>query len=308
MEGMTAGAVKARAGLPRVLDLTELWAAGVSAAERLAHVRAARWRDVPGRGVVTDCGPLDGTDLQAFALLEIGPSARLGGTTALQAAGLVGYEDERIHIWVPKGAEKSPSTVPRVRLHETRRWSVTEHATSASPARSTTPVAAVQGALWARSLRQATLVLTMTVQQRLARAEDLRDELNRVRRHPYLRPLRLVLSDITDGAHSMGELDFARLCREHHLPEPSRQVLRHTADGRRYLDVRWAAYGIVVEINGAGHGRLDRAMSDELRMVDLQIRGDDAVTVSVITLRIDPGPFFERLERLLRARGWRPSC
>ena len=65
--------------------------------------------------------------------------------------------------------------------------------------------------------------------------------------------VRQVVADLTDGAHSLGELDFARLCRERGLPEPSRQAVRRGPRGTIYLDVRWDHLRLVVEIDGAQH-------------------------------------------------------
>jgi len=70
------------------------------------------------------------------------------------------------------------------------------------------------------------------------------------------------LRDITDGAQSLGELDFAQMCRRHGIPPPDRQVLRRTARGRVYLDARWAGRRLVVEIDGAGH-RVGLAVTDD---------------------------------------------
>ncbi len=305
--GSPASAARTRAlSLPRVVPLDELWAAGVTRAERLGHVAAGRWRDVPGRGVVLDTGPVVVHDRWSLQLVQVGPSARLGGVTALQAVGLTGFVELLTHIWVPKGAEKSRPTSPDVRLHETRRWSVDRDATMSPVPRSVPVVATVQGALWARTLTQGALVLAMAVQQRLVRAADVRERLELVRRHPYRRLLLLVLGDIADGSHSMPELDFLRLCRAHGMPDPDRQVERLRQDGRRYLDARWGAYGLVVEVNGLGHERLDRVVADDIRMVALRADGDEAVQVTSTTLRLEPAAFFEAFTRLLRARGWTP--
>ena len=70
------------------------------------------------------------------------------------------------------------------------------------------------------------------------------------------------------------------------------------------LDAYWERYRVVVEINGAGHNALDVAMRDELRITDLQVQGEAVIPLSVLTLRCDPDPFFDALERLLRTRGW----
>jgi very-short-patch-repair endonuclease len=146
----------------------------------------------------------------------------------------------------------------------------------------------------------------MPVQQRLVRADAVARELDRVKRHRFRRALIEAIGDIGGGAESLNEIDFARECRIRGLPEPSRQVLRRTPQGRIYLDVRWDRYGVVVEVNGAGHARLDVAMRDEVRVADLQTSGDAVVPLSVLTLRADPDPVFTAIRRLLRSRGWKP--
>ena len=71
--------------------------------------------------------------------------------------------------------------------------------------------------------------------------------------------------DLCDGAHSLGELDFAGLCREHGLPEPTRQAVRTLPDGRIYLDVAWEDIGLVVEIDGGHHALALDTVDDALR-------------------------------------------
>ena len=54
---------------------------------------------------------------------------------------------------------------------------------------------------------------------------------------PSARLPHAVIRDVCDGVHSLGELDFARLCRARGLPEPSRQAVRRPA-GRTGLSRR----------------------------------------------------------------------
>lgn len=290
-----------------VASLAELAESGVPRRVRRAHVRAGRWRPIPYRGTVTHNGPLVGPAAWRAGLLEVGPSARLGGVTALQASGLTGFDEPCVHIWVPKGCQKeAPNAISdTVTLHETRRWN-TEDATTGPLRRSKPAIATVQAALWARSRRQAALCLVMPIQQRLARAEDVGLELSRVKRHEYRRALMAVMGDIIGGAQSLNELDFAAECRARGLPEPERQVVRRLSSGRAYLDVSWERFGVAVEVNGAGHDRLDVALRDEVRLADLQAQGEAAIPLSVLTVRCDPEPFFAALRRLLIARGWKP--
>jgi very-short-patch-repair endonuclease len=288
-----------------VVRLEDLRVEGVTRGRRRAQVKAQRWRSVPRRGAVLHQGEVTHEAAWRLALLQIGASARLGGVTALQSHGLTGYDEALVHVWVPKGFEKAE--VPGVKLHETRRWTASDVMPSGLP-RSTPEVATVQAALWARSLRQAMLCLVMPIQQRLVRVEDVAVELDRIKRHRFRQGLRAAIHDIADGAQSLNELDFARECRRRGLPEPSRQLVRQTSQGRIYLDVRWEPYGVVVEVNGAGHNRLDVAMRDEVRIADLQTTGDAVVPLSVLTLRADPEPVFASIRRLLESRGWRQAC
>lgn len=289
-----------------VVSLAMLEEAGIARRLRRAHVRAGRWRRIPGRGIVLHNGPLADEAAWRAALLEVGPAARLGGVTALQAHGLKGFDEPWVHIWVPKGSQKAtPSELSHqlVQLHETRRWTENDAVCTGAP-RSKPAVATVQAALWARSRRQAALCLVMPVQQRLVRVEEVADELARVKRHEYRTMLGAVIADIAGGAQSLNEIDFAIECRHRGLPEPSRQAVCRLSSGRCYLDVRWDAYRVAVEVNGAGHDGLDVALRDEVRIADLQSRGDAAIPLSVLTLRCHPEPFFEALRRLLMARGW----
>lgn len=102
----------------------------------------------------------------------------------------------------------------------------------------------------------------------------------------------------------MSELDFARLCRDHGLPEPSRQVVRNGVNGRIYLDVAWDAYRVCVEVNGAGHDQVAQLLKDNFRTIDLQLRGETAIELSVLTLRAAPEEAMDRIGAALRANGW----
>ena len=291
--------------LDGVATLAELGAAGVSRSARRNMVRSGRWTSIRGKGAILHTGPLVGAQAWSAVLLRVGPGARLGGVTALQAHGLEGFNEPVTHVWVSKGFQKDRRDLPNdVAVHESRRWGASDCMSVGVP-RSNPSVATVQAALWARSRRQAALCLVMAVQQRLVRVDDLRAELDRVRRHEYRSMLRAVMDDIGAGVHSLNELDFAHECRRRALPEPTRQVPRTLTSGRAVLDVWWDQYGVCVEVNGAGHEHLDTSMRDEVRLAELQAKGAVALPLSVLTLRVDPDPFFASLARVLRSRGWR---
>lgn len=285
----------------RVVLVSQLGELGITRAQRRAHIDAGRWRRLGRSAVVVDLGPLVGETAWWAALAQTARGARLGGVTALQVAGLRGYTEPCLHVWVERPVHHGRP--PGVCLHVTRRWSAEDLAHPGIP-RSRPDVAAVQAALWARSGKQASLCLVMTVQQRLATATAVTEQLDRVRSHPYRGLLRAVMRDIAGGAQSLGELDFASRCRQAGLPEPTRQFVVETEEGRRYLDVRWVAYRVRLEVDGAHHLLATNRLEDELRDVDGNLEGDRVLRLSALNLRANPGRCMERVARSLRQGGW----
>jgi very-short-patch-repair endonuclease len=176
-------------------------------------------------------------------------------------------------------------SVPGVQVHRLHRG-IDEVVGPGTP-RVRTAVAAVRAAQWARSDRQAALLLTLPVQQRLVHPAHLAAVVraDRVRgRRPLLVSL---VEDIVDGAHSLGELDFARMCRRRGLTEPDRQFVVKTGTGRVYLDVRWLELGLVVEIDGSGHREGLALLDDNFRQNTVSIREDVVLRYGLLALRID---------------------
>src|SRR5437764_14243248 len=97
-------------------------------------------------------------------------------------------------------------------------------------------------------------VLAAGVQQRLVRAGDLAAALARrttIRRHSLI---RATLADISGGSEALSELDFCRLIRRYHIPEPDRQAVRLDSAGRRrWLDAYWERARLIVEVDGRWH-------------------------------------------------------
>ena len=161
--------------------------------------------------------------------------------------------------------------------------------------RTTPAVAAVRAAGWAVSDRQAALLLLMPVQQRLTTpaALDLAASTCLGRRRRAF--IRGVVRDVALGVQSLGELDFARLCRLRGLPEPSRQVVRQGPHGRVYLDVRWDGHGLVVEIDGAQHREGLDVSIDNLSRNAVVLTGDRVLRIDLIGLRVHEDAFLEQV-------------
>lgn len=210
--------------------------------------------------------------------------------------------DRPIHVSTPKSAR--PRRPPGVVVHETRRRRPSDLALSKLP-RVRPSIAAVRGALWAVSDKQASLLLVMSVQQRLTTPAQLAESLTSIKRHRRRRILTKVINEIAGGAQSTGEIDFLRLARDYGLPEPDRQSRRVTPDGIVFLDVEWTEYGVVIEIEGVHHQEADRVLADALRQNELTIDRSHVLRIPVVGLHTDPDRFLAQVARLLRAQGWR---
>ncbi|MDF8266295.1 hypothetical protein [Luteipulveratus flavus] len=243
------------------------------------EVAAGRWRLVGRQSIVLAPG---GDEARRWrAVFEVGAGARLDGVSALMHAGLTGWRHDTIDISVPHGTRVR--RVDGVTIHAPRRL---EPAVLAGIPRARPVEAVLRAASWARSDRQAATLLAMAVQQRLARPERLLAALTMTRGARRGAFVRRVVHDVCAGAESLGELDFAVLCRRYRLPTPERQVVRHVAGGRYYLDVRWRDCALVVEIDGAHHGLGLSPVDDALRQNAVTLDGDLVLRIPVLGLRL----------------------
>jgi very-short-patch-repair endonuclease len=239
---------------------------------------------------------------QWAAVLEGGPRAHLDGASALIASGLRNYSEERIRVSVPKGARIRRRRRASVDLRETRRFDPGDVIATGVP-RACPAVAAVRGALWAASDRQASLIVTMTVQQGLCTVEHLGAALMKVRRDRRRLLLHDLVIDLAGGVRSLGELDFLRGCRKRGLPEPDMQVIRQAAGDRYYLDCRWDEWGVVVEVDGIQHSWAQELVRDALRHNTIALAGDVVLRLPVLGLRVCPDEFFAQVAEALRSAG-----
>jgi very-short-patch-repair endonuclease len=283
-----------------VVSLTDLRALGVTRSQTRAQVAARRWRRVHSQVVAVHTGPLSELGTWWAAVLEGGPQAYLDGASALIAEGLTGFEWAPIRVSVP-GFSRSRSS-PGLDVRRTRRHDPRAVSASGVP-RARPDVAAVRGALWARSDKQAALLLTMTVQQRLTTAERVGRALLTVRRDARRGFLHSVVLDLLDGVRSISEAEFASECRRRGLPRPSRQVVRKGKDGRYYLDVCWEELGVVVEIDGIQHTWATNVVADALRQNSLTLESDLVLRLPLLGLRVAAEDFFAQIVEALRSRG-----
>jgi very-short-patch-repair endonuclease len=288
-----------------VLSRPQLYALGVTRWQVRGEVRQRRWQRVGDQSVCLHNGPIARAGHEWAAVFQGGPRACLDGASALLAAGLERYTVDRIRVSVPRGARIRRTRAYDIR--QTRRWAPGDLEPHGIP-RTRPAVAAVRGALWAVSDRQATYLLTLAVQQGLVRVDDLGRELLRVRRDRRRLLLHTVVNDLLDGARALGELDVARELRRRALPPPARQVLRRDRRNRFYLDLYWPDYHLVVEIDGIHHTWAENVVGDALRQNFLALEGDTVLRLPLLGLRLQPDDFFAQVEAGLRRGGWQVAA
>lgn len=278
-----------------VASRAALRAVGVSRADVRTEMLAGRWLSGGCQTVIIGNVEPTGQALLWRAVWETGGGSALDGVSALVASGLTGFTPSAIDVSVPHAN--------RSRRHE----GVRRHRRRTMPPlrgagipRADVPSAAVSGAAWAASDRQAVLILCLVLQQRLTTPERLLAawRTSCTRMAPARRAwLDVAVRDLCDGAQSLGELDFARLCRTHDLPEPSRQVVRTLPDGRVYLDVAWEDIGIVVEIDGGHHALALNVVDDALRQNEVVLGDERVLRIPVLGLRLMPDEFMAQVAR-----------
>lgn len=290
-----------------VLTLNQLADLGVTRSEVANHLRAARWRRVANQVIALSNGPVSDHGARWAAVLHTGSQAQLDGVSSLVASGLERFTTDEIRVSVPHGHRvrpPGPTALPltdRWLVCPTRRWAARDCVPTGLP-RTRPAIAAVRGAVWAASDKQAALLLSMVVQQRLATPEQLGRELLRIERAKRREFLSVVIGDLLDGAQALGELDIARLLRRRGLPPPSRQVVRKGRNGRYYLDLYWPEFGLVVEIDGIHHQWAENVVDDALRHNHLALNRDVVLRIPVLGIRLQPDEFLDQIEQAINDR------
>ena len=276
-----------------VLSRRQLRAIGITHDLVRNEVAAERWVALGRQGVAVHRGPLPAVAKAWSAIWDVGERiAVLDGVSSLLASGMTGFDEDLLHLSVLHSHD-----IPRlegVRVHKVIRRLDDEVVPVGIP-RTRPAVASVRAAGWAVTDRQAALLLVMPVQQRLTTPESLLAASERCigrRRRAFIRG---VARDVALGVQSLGELDFARLCRARGLPEPSRQVVRHGPLGRIYLDVRWDRHGLVVEVDGIQHREGLALTVDNLTRNSVVLAGDRVLRIDVVGLRLQADEFLDQV-------------
>jgi very-short-patch-repair endonuclease len=251
--------------------------------------------------------------LSRIALLSAGPNAVLAGLTAARLDGFKWLADKgtsatsSIHVIGQAGHKRrvipSPFTIV---MHYSRTLTSADVHPTRQPRRTRIARSLVDAAAWMSTDRGAMAVLAAGVQQRLARVEDMRQIVGRIETLRRRGLMAAILADIEGGAQALSELDFTQqVIRRHRLPEPSRQVARRDERGRRrWIDVMWDEWKVVVEIDGAQHADPLQRWDDMERDNGLNLDGYRPLRFPAWLVRQDPGYVAGEILKTLRKAGY----
>ncbi|WP_218145139.1 hypothetical protein [Nocardioides luteus] len=178
---------------------------------------------------------------------------------------------------------------------------------AAYPPRQLVAEAAIDAAAEAADVNEAFSMLADLVQSKALRAGALVEALGHRRRLRDRRLLRELLDDLTAGACSVLEREYLRRVeRAHGLPTGERQVADSVAGVSVERDVTYAAYGLVVELDGrAFHRGAASRDADHARDLDAAaVRGLRTVRITYGQVLGDPCRTAVRIGELLARGGW----
>jgi hypothetical protein len=269
-------------------------------------LKNGRWQRA-GRGVVVaHNGPLTRMQQRWAAVLGVGPGAVCAGTTAATLGGLRGYDGAIVHLLVPGNRQIGRRAGARV--HRTDVLPAEHVRLRAAPPCTTMARSIVDAAGWARTDEDARAIVAAAFQQGRVAMKEIK-AVAAVLTRSHRRALVLeTASYAAGGAHSLSEVDLARLCRRFGLPLPDQQAERTDASGRRrYLDAYWQEWRVHVEVDGSFHLEVRSWWADMRRQNDLWIRGDRVLRFPAWVIAHRPEEVAAQIRAALSAAGWRPS-
>ncbi|WP_143448086.1 type IV toxin-antitoxin system AbiEi family antitoxin domain-containing protein [Kineosporia sp. R_H_3] len=280
--------------------------AGLSARQVDWRVRSGRWARLHPGIYVTHTGPPAAPGRVWAALLLAGPRAVAGGRTALALWGVLDAAPGAVTVCVPH--DMTPAPAPGAAFARRRSLATARHPT-VQPPRLRVEEAVLDVADAATRVTDVVDVVVRAVQRRLTTAPRLREALARRPRHRWRRLLGLVLEDVVVGVRSALEREYLRRVeRAHGLPpgryNPQESVVERRRERKRYRDVRYEVWALVVELDGdEAHAEEDR--HDEHRRDNAVTRsGGASLRYGWRDVAAEPCLVAEEVAASLRARGW----
>lgn len=240
------------------------------------------------------------------ALLHAGKGAVVGGASALWLCGVLDAAPATVTVCLPARRRMTP--VPGVRFVRRRRLAGAAHPAS-SPPRLRVEEAVLDVADAAHRAEDVVDVVVRAVQRRVTTADRLRAALHSRSRHRWRRLLGLVLEDVVTGVRSALEREYLRTVeRPHHLPpasyNPAEALPERGTRRRRYRDVRYDAWALIAELDGAEAHRAEDRHHDRRRDNAVTVSGRSSLRFGWREVAADPCGVAQDVADALRVRGW----
>ena len=231
-----------------VLTREQALSAGLSRRLIAARLDAGRWQRLHRGVFVTFSGPVPREAQMWAAVLRVGEHAVLSHHTAAEAWRLADVPSGLIHVTVPRKA--ASSAAPGLVLHFSSRLAEARHPARLPPLTKLEETVLDLADL-AQTAEDAVAWPIRACQRRLTTPDRIIATLAARSRARWRRDVADAIPDIRAGVHSPLELRYARdVERRHGLPRGDRQIPVTRGVTRQYIDVLYADFGVVVELDG----------------------------------------------------------
>jgi hypothetical protein len=280
----------------------QLLALGLTPAQTLTEVEARRWQRAYPGVYATFTGDLPSLARVWAALLHAGPGAAAAGRTALWLAGLPA-EPATVSVAVP--TDRKVRRQPGMTVHRVRNLEPAVHP-AAVPRRLRVEPALLQLTARTSTPDQVADLVIRVCQHRLTTAARLRAELGRMARHRWRPLLADLLAEVEDGVRSALERRWLhRVERAHGLPPARRDQAERAPDGsRRYRDLRYHRWAVVIELDGREAHPDEEAFRDRARDNRAARSGELALTYGWREVASDPCGIAAEVGAVLTTNGW----
>ena len=294
-----------------MLSRAQLLALGLSPAQARQPVHSNRWRIVLPGVYATFTGPLPDRSRIWAALLYAGPGSAAAGRTALFLNGIQDELPLRLEVVVPHERR----VVPRPQLEVRRARGLGARISPVGhPARLRAEDAVLDVIDGATTSAAVVDVLLRAVQRRRTTPERLRAALAERPRSRWRGLIEDVLDDTAGGVRSALERRYLRhVASAHGLPrgEHNAAVEEHDAFGqpvgRRYRDVRYARWQLLVELDGHEAHPSHTRWRDRRRDNRATIAGEVSLRYGWAEVASTPCEVAAEVASVLRRHGWRGS-
>lgn len=251
------------AGQAGLVSRSQVAALGIGPAWVRSQLTARRWRRVHAGVYATFTGPLPDLARVWAAVLYAGPGAVAAEGAAAWLTGLADELPARLVVLVPHG--RTVRSIPGVRVRQCRDLASRRHPSRTPPCTAVEPTV-LDLVDQARVEVQVVDVVLRACQRRLTTPTRLRVAADQRPRLRWRRLVHDVLVDAQDGVASPLERRYLRdVERAHGLPRGSRNRPEGPVGRRRYRDVRYRRWRLVVELDGAAAHPVDQQEYDDLR-------------------------------------------